>query len=195
MNRNLLIATKNRDKFTILSAIINRLLPDIACHAAFEYDVGTPDETGSVQDRAADKAIHYLSHMDGRFEFALGSDDSLRIAEADIDEKDSETVGRLLLKGVFPIGTAVKLKEAISLVSKTSIVDTKTAIIPFVYVGANKRALYIENHYPLLSVLGAPGDQHPLITRRMEGVIEYFSDFYRPSLWEMLYPYFGDRGQ
>lgn len=156
---NVLIATRNTDKFSLVSQMIAMLFPNITLSSLSSARIdGDIEESGTMEDRALHKAKFYYEQLkkmnrSAEFDAVLGIDDGIQIGGA-VPSPNSYELTDNILNGMWPVGQEVVIVRAFSLVKQNGEEKTVTTCVPFVYLGNKNKIKREETTYPLNFVLG-----------------------------------------
>ncbi len=154
--KKILIATKNRDKFTIVKEILDNLNK-----GEYEYyslhDVNgiskEDNEYGSIQDRAYNKAkMVFDSVQNETYEYVVGVDDGIEM-KGILRENVKDYISDILADRYLLNGEKVNIVRAYCFIKNDGEIKETVTNIPFVYHKSNKHVCIEENSYPLGNVL------------------------------------------
>lgn len=183
MKNKVIIATKNRDKFALVSNLLRRTgrfdgakffsLKDLDISEDFE-------EIGNVQERALKKARDYAGvlqskGLSGDVRCVIGVDDAMLVEKEGEIVVDSKTITDEILAG-----TRMALGERLIVVRGYGMIDMETGEdgtcetrSPFVFLGNEDGVIRKDGEYPLSRVLAYEGDTVPTTERPWEVGMEY----------------------
>lgn len=165
--KRFLIATHNQDKATLATALLRRANPAFCPILLDQVDVlEEAAETGSLLDRATQKAITYgvwaQSRAPSKFGYVMGIDDAIVFEGQQFDATDSKRATEVLLAGGVPSGSKVVIRHAMTILAQSNYLSSFIVEIPFEYVGPRERLENVHGTYPLLHVLRIPHQTKPL---------------------------------
>lgn len=154
--KKILIATKNKDKFEIVTKILDKIN-----NASYEYyslyDIKNLEkidkEEGNIEQRAYNKANQiYSSFKENDFEYIIGIDDGIKmkgILRANVKDYIEDIINDKYLSE----GEQVEIVRAYCFMNKKGEYKTVITEIPFKYQKFNGNLKIEENSYPLSNVL------------------------------------------
>ena len=164
---NLLVATRNKDKYDIVRRMVEAIIPDAHTVSLDEADVsGDVVEVGSIAQRAAQKALYFLERLQladrvGEFDGILAVDDGLSIGGDEATPNSKELTDRIL-RSEWPIGTSIAVIRAFSLVKRGEQARIEITTVPFSFIGNNSGIIRESGKYPLSQVLAPQGSMSPV---------------------------------
>jgi hypothetical protein len=176
--KNFLIATKNRDKYQIVSALIAKAVPeDVSFHILKDIDIEITEE-GSILERAEQKARTYWEYLDkaerDKYTAVIGVDDGFSLSSEGAGDPNSKDLTDKILSGAFiKEGETIWIKRGFALYNNDGLKSCLTAI-PFIFLGNPLNILRQEGVYPLSSVLGLVGRDIPVKDADFNDTISYY---------------------
>jgi hypothetical protein len=143
--KTFLVATKNKDKYKIAKALLEKIFPGRFSFASL-IDIGITeeiDELGSIEDRARQKPEFYRNCADKQFpqkeiSAVVGIDDGFGITEADEGDPNSKELTDQILSGSYLAeGKTIWLKRAFAISNDNGTRSIMTSI-PFAFRGYAK---------------------------------------------------------
>lgn len=189
-NKIILIATKNRDKFEIVSGILSRLGSDKYKFVSL-YDLDVADdveEKGTIINRARQKADFFEKIITKKkmpdIIAVLGIDDGLILPGKKKASSNSKELTDAILSGkLVSAGDVVQLARAFALnVRGTNKRAVCTTGIPFKFLGSSWTIKRIEGKYPLNDVFGLCGNSKSVNSTGEEECFEYYLKHCRKEL-------------
>lgn len=158
----ILLATRNKDKFIIVKSMIESIVPDSYLISIDDANLkGDVVEVGTIQDRARQKARYFIDKLEeaGRedFDAVLGIDDGLSIGGNQASPNSKELTDKIL-RGEWPVGTSVDIVRAYALIRRGEQPRIEVTRVPFVFSGNVQGQSRREGSYPLSGVVSIPGD-------------------------------------
>lgn len=189
--KKILIATTNKDKFKVVTYLLDRAglskseyvyqsLDDI------NYDGPDKKEQGSIAKRAEDKAKvvkEYLKEAD--FEYIIGIDDGIFI-KSKLQENIKEYIGKILYENYLSEGEQYAFYRAYCVIDRSGN-EYKTEIdIPYVYK-PKENAVLKANSYPLSQVSVPIGHNKALTDLDENEGNEYVWSYSKAELKKLIY--------
>lgn len=159
----ILIATKNKDKFEIVTKILNKI--NNANYKYYSlYDIKnlekSDEEKGNIEERAYNKANQvYSSIKKNDFKYIIGIDDGIKM-KGILRENVKDYIEDIINDKYLSDGEQVEIVRAYCFMNEKGEYKTITTEIPFKYQKINGNLKIKENSYPLSNVL------RPLISDR-----------------------------
>lgn len=154
--KKILIATKNKDKFEILTKILDKIN-----NASYEYyslyDIKNLEksdkEEGNIEERAYNKANQiYSSIKENDFEYIIGIDDGIKM-KGILRENVKDYIEDIINDKYLSEGEQVEIVRAYCFMNKKGEYKTVITEIPFKYQKFNGNLKIEGNSYPLSNVL------------------------------------------
>ena len=154
--KKILIATKNKDKFEIVTKILDKIN-----NANYEYyslyDIKNLEksdkEEGNIEERAYNKANQiYSSIKENDFEYIIGIDDGIKM-KGILRENVKDYIEDIINDKYLSEGEQVEIVRAYCFMTKKGEYKTVITEIPFKYQKFNENLKIEENSYPLSNVL------------------------------------------
>lgn len=193
MNNKILIATKNKDKFHIVSDMLKNLgMIDLGFVDLRDLKIAQDiRESGSILDRAKQKARFYqeiVKKMDISDIIAvLGVDDGIKLLNKKTTYRNSKHITDEILSGkLLSVGEVVTIVRAFAL---NSIDGKNNAVcvtnIPFVFLGNYKNINRMEEMYPLSYVFGLLNSKKSIIETSDKKCMEYYLKYSKKELIQL----------
>ena len=151
----ILIATKNKDKFDIVKRIIESVKKD-TYEILSLYDIENVNkeekESGSIEERALNKAKQVYKNNKNDFEYIIGIDDGI-IMKGTLIEDIKKYIKDIIEDKYLKEGEKVEIHRAYCFMKKDGDFETIVTKIPFKYKKAKEKINLKENTYPLSNVL------------------------------------------
>lgn len=195
MQDKVIIATKNKDKFVLVSDLLRRTgrFDGVEFLSLKDLDISEDfEEIGNVQERALKKAKDYAEVLRAKglsddVRCIIGVDDAMLVEKEGEIVVDSKTITDEILAG-----TRMTPGERLIVVRGYGMIDIETeeertceTKVPFVFLGNEKGIIRKDGEYPLSRVLAYEGDTIPITERPWEVGMEYGWKYYREPLEKM----------
>lgn len=153
---NILIATRNKDKFKLLSKLLStELLKDSKFFSLndIEDEIEDKKEVGDIKNRSYEKAMNaYLSIKNNIYKYIIGIDDGIEM-KGQMIENVKEYIKDILDDKYLKEDEIVYIKKAYTFIDKNGVFKTIVTKIPFKYKKLTNHFEIEENSYPLNQVL------------------------------------------
>lgn len=153
---NILIATRNKDKFKLLSKLLStELLKDSKFFSLndIEDEIEDKKEVGDIKNRSYEKAMNaYLSIKNNIYQYIIGIDDGIEM-KGQMIENVKEYLKDILDDKYLKEDEIVYIKKAYTFIDKNGVFKTIVTKIPFKYKKLTNHFEIEENSYPLNHVL------------------------------------------
>ena len=153
---NILIATRNKDKFKLLSKLLStELLRDSKFFSLndIEDEIEDKKEVGDIKNRSYEKAMNaYLSIKNNIYQYIIGIDDGIEM-KGQMIENIKEYIKDILDDKYLKEDEIVYIKKAYTFIDKNGVFKTIVTKIPFKYKKLTNHFEIEENSYPLNHVL------------------------------------------
>ena len=154
--KNILIATRNKDKFKLLSKLLStELLKDSKFFSLndIEDEIEDKKEVGDIKNRSYEKAMNaYLSIKNNIYQYIIGIDDGIEM-KGQMIENVKEYIKDILDDKYLKEDEIVYIKKAYTFIDKNGVFKTIITKIPFKYKKLTNHFEIEENSYPLNHVL------------------------------------------
>jgi len=176
--KNFLIATKNRDKYQIVSALMAKAIPeDISFHILKDVDIEITEE-GSILERSEQKARIYWEYLDkterDKYTAVIGVDDGFSLSLEGAGDPNSKDLTDKILSGSFvKEGEIIWIKRGFAVYNNEGLESCLTSI-PFVFLGNPQSISRQEGVYPLSGVLGSVDKNVPIKDIDFDDAIQYY---------------------
>ncbi len=169
---NILIATKNKDKFNIISKMIASIIDDsVVFKSLNDFDnYIESEECGNNVDRAKQKALDASSNIKEKFDYILGIDDGIIINNQEYAAV-KEHLQDIVVGDEVPIGSTIYITRAYYLISNGK---EKYCYNKIPYIIKKKLSDYRHEGYPLNDVLSTIDNDEVLSNRDKDELNEYF---------------------
>ncbi len=194
--KNIVIATTNADKFTLIKNLLFDLgLKDWNFKSLSDFNItNQAEETGSSKERAAQKARFFIDYCTSinDVDVVVGIDDGMVLNGSDGVITDSKTVTQQILSGKkIKIGEEVVNHRAFCFIFPKSNKEMFAVTeLKFSYLGNSSGVKLEEGKYPLSHVLGYSGHDNTVAEMSSEEVrklnAEYSQEDLRPIIEQVL---------
>lgn len=154
--KNILIATRNKDKFKLLSKLLStELLKDSKFFSLndIEDEIEDKKEVGDIKNRSYEKAMNaYLSIKNNIYKYIIGIDDGIEM-KGQMIENVKEYIKDILDDKYLKEDEIVYIKKAYTFIDKNGVFKTIVTKIPFKYKKLTNHFEIEENSYPLNHIL------------------------------------------
>ena len=155
---NVLVATRNKDKFSIVKTLIESIVPDIQLEALNSTALkGDVIEVGTIEQRATKKTEYFLDKLDlsietTTYEAVLG----IAVGKASVSPHSQELTDQIL-EDIWPIKTPLLIWRAYALARFGKVTRVEITTVPFEYKGNQNNISREVGRYPLSYVIGPIG--------------------------------------
>lgn len=193
MKSKILIATKNKDKFYIVSDMFKNLgFIDFEFVSLLDLKI-TQDikESGSILARAKQKASFYQGMVQKKHisdvMAVMGIDDGVKLLNRKATYRNSKHITDEILSGkLISMGEVVTIIRAFALNStdgkKCAVCVTN---IPFIFLGNGENIKRIEGSYPLSYVFGLLNSKKSIIETSDKKCLEYYLKYSKKELTQL----------
>ena len=152
----ILIATKNKDKFGIVTKILDKISNESYEYYSL-YDINTLEkndkEKGNIEERAYNKANQIYSCIEENdFKYIIGIDDGIKM-KGHLRENVKDYIEDIVNNKYLSEGEQVEIVRAYCFMDRKGKYKIITTEIPFQYKKYNGKLKIEENSYPLGNVL------------------------------------------
>lgn len=161
MEKTIVIATKNKDKFTIVTDILRDYgLTEFNFKMLDSFEgYKNKDETGSIEERSKQKVTEFLNYLNEKNltipDIIIGVDDGFKKETDSTTSPYSKEITRNILDGQYlSDGELIyDVRSYTFFIAKTGEIKTVNTEIPYNYVKNAKMTNFEETRYPLSYVL------------------------------------------
>ena len=184
--KKILIATTNKDKYKIVTYLLDRagLKKEEYLYQSLDdinYDGPDKKEQGSIENRAEEKAKTVKEYLkDNDFEYIIGIDDGIFIKGA-LQENIKDYIKKILYEGYLENGEEYAFYRAYCFISKNGDILKTEISIPYTYKPKNGAEIK-ENSYPLSQVSVPLGSSVALSDMDEESANEYVWEYSKKKL-------------
>jgi len=175
--KKILIATKNKDKFRIVSTLLKTSIfdkYDFYCLADLDEEIFDKVETGNVINRSFEKAENIFKNMKNNdFHYIIGVDDGIKIRNQ-IVENVKDYIQSIIDDKLLSKDEIVYIVRAYTFFNKAGDYYSILTEIPFKYKKLEHELEIKENSYPLSHVLTPINSDEPVSLQNFEEANEYY---------------------
>lgn len=185
----ILIATRNKDKFEVVTKILNKIFDkEYEYYSLYDIDNVTKDdkEEGTIEQRAYKKAMQiYTSIEENEFKYIVGIDDGIKMKG--ILRENVKEYMRDIINGKYLIeGEQVQIVRAYCFIDQEGGHTTIITQIPFKYKKFNGKLEIKENSYPLSNVLTPMDNDRPVSQIEQGERNEYYVKYSEEQFKDLL---------
>lgn len=168
----IIIATKNKAKFEIISKMLNEIFDNVMIKSLNDInDFNEIEETGNNIERAKIKALNTFNNIKEPFDAIIGIDDGIIIDEIEYVAV-KEHLQDIIISDKVPVGTKIYISRAYYLITKDNVHSYCYNKIP--YIIQRKLNSYEKDGYQLNSVISTVDNPTVLTERSSEVLNDYF---------------------
>lgn len=154
--KQILIATRNKDKFKIVSKLLKtNLFPDAEFYNISDINKEIIDEVevGDINNRSKNKAVNVFNQLDeNNYDFIIGVDDGIKM-KGNLIPNVKDYIKDILDDKYLSAGEIVYIVRSYTFINKENKIKTVTTEIPFEYSKLDHEYSLEKNSYPLSHVL------------------------------------------
>ncbi len=153
--RKILIATRNNDKFKIVSKLLlTSNFKDYKFYSLNDINESVIEEkeAGDVLNRSFKKAKNTYDSINKNYDYIIGVDDGIKMKDK-IIENVKEYIKPIIEDNFLSLNEEVYIVRAYTFINKEGLSKSIITEIPFRYIGLKKDFNILENSYPLSHVL------------------------------------------
>ena len=153
--KKILIATRNEDKYKIISKLLStKHFKNAQFYALKNIDdiVDDKKEEGTIEERSLQKAVNAYKTVNSKYDLIVGVDDGIKI-NGKIIENVKEYIKPIINDELLLQGEKIYIVRAFSFISKDGNKKSIVTEIPFQYKKSQSKIEILENSYPLSYVL------------------------------------------
>jgi predicted dinucleotide-utilizing enzyme len=173
----ILIATQNREKYHIVSRLIESVLAykiDFASLNDLKEKIIEQKEAGSIEERASQKALNvYNNLITNDYDYIVGVDDGI-LMKNELHANIRDYLDAIVNHNYLNDGEIVCIVRVFAFVNKLGEVITITTRIPFEYKKIDIPVNIVESTYPLSRVLTPLGNPNITVTDMNEAEISQY---------------------
>lgn len=173
--KKILIATRNKDKFKIISKLLStNNFKDATFYSLNDIEENIVDkkETGDIINRSLEKALNAYNNIKEDYDYFIGVDDGIKM-KGKMIENVKDYITPILEDKYLTTNEKVYIVRAYTFIDKKGNHKSIVTEIPFEYKKLQKKFDILENSYPLSHVLSPVGS-----TKVVSGLNEEESNAY-----------------
>lgn len=186
--KKILIATRNKDKFRIVSKLLKtNLFPNANFYNISDINKEIVDEVevGDINNRSRNKATNVFSQLDENiYDFIIGIDDGIKM-KGSIVPNVKDYIKDILDDKYLTNGEIVYIVRSYTFVNKNKKIKTVITEIPFKYSKLDHEYSLEKNSYPLSHVLTSINSQVPVYKLTNDESNKYYSLYSKDSYKEI----------
>ncbi len=187
MNK-ILIATRNKDKFKIVSKLLKtNLFPDDNFYNISDINKEIIDdvEVGDINNRSKNKAVNVFNQLDeNNYDFIIGVDDGIKM-KGNLIPNVKDYIKDILDDKYLSAGEIVYIVRSYTFINKDNKIKTITTEIPFEYSKLDHEYSLEKNSYPLSHVLKPLNLDVPVYKLTDDESNDYYSSYSKDSYNEI----------
>ena len=188
--KKVLIATTNKDKYTIVSELFKRTIFNDNEYEIIRLteDMNLPDEkeTGDNVERARAKALNAYDHLkEYNFDYIVGLDDAL-VVKGRLEPNIKEYLNKILYENYIEDGEVYAFNRAYCIIDKDKNIYETNIDIPYQYKSLDHDINLKEYGYPLSLVSCPVGSNTPMSELTPEEGIEYYLKYVKDDLMKIM---------
>lgn len=154
--QKILIATRNKDKYKIVSKLLKtNLFPEAEFYNISDINKEIIDEVevGDINNRSKNKAVNVFNQLDeNNYDFIIGIDDGIKM-KGNLIPNVKNYIKDILADKYLSAGEIVYIVRSYTFINKENKIKTITTEIPFEYSKLDHEYSLQKNSYPLSHVL------------------------------------------
>lgn len=157
--KKILIATRNKDKFKIISKLLStNNFKDATFYSLNDIEENIVDnkETGDIINRSLEKALNAYNNIKEAYDYFIGVDDGIKL-KGKMIENVKDYITPILEDKYLTTNEKVYIVRAYTFIDKKGNHKSIVTEIPFEYKKLQKKFDILENSYPLSHVLSPVG--------------------------------------
>lgn len=178
--KKILIATRNKDKFRIISKLLSTsLFKGYNFYSLFDLEDKIIDkvENGNLLNRSLEKAKNVYDNIsNNNYDFIIGVDDGIKLKDS-IKENVKVYIKRIIDDEYLIQGEIVYIVRAYTFIDKNGKIKSILTEIPFKYKKLEKSFKIEENSYPLSYVLMPLNSQKTIIDQSEDDSNDYYLEY------------------
>ena len=177
--KKILIATRNKDKFKIISKLLStNNFKDAIFYSLNDIEENIVDkkETGDVINRSLEKALNAYNNIKEDYDYFIGVDDGIKM-KGKMIENVKDYITPILEDKYLTTNEKVYIVRAYTFIDKKGNHKSIVTEIPFEYKKLQKKFDILENSYPLSHVLSPVGSTKIVSGLKEEESNAYYLEF------------------
>ena len=186
--KKILIATRNKDKFKIVSKLLKtNLFPDAEFYNISDINKEIIDEVevGDINNRSKNKAVNIFNQLDeNNYDFIIGVDDGIKM-KGSLIPNVKDYIKDILDDKYLSAGEIVYIVRSYTFINKENKIKTIITEIPFEYSKLDHEYSLEKNSYPLSHVLKPLNLDVPVYKLTDDESNDYYSLYSKESYNEI----------
>lgn len=177
--KKILIATRNKDKFKIISKLLStNNFKDATFYSLNDIEENIVDkkETGDIINRSLEKALNAYNNIKEDYDYFIGVDDGIKM-KGKMIENVKEYIIPILEDKYLTTNEKVYIVRAYTFIDKKGNHKSIVTEIPFEYKKLQEKFDILENSYPLSHVLSPVGSTKVVSGLKEEESNAYYLEF------------------
>lgn len=177
--KKILIATRNKDKFKIISKLLStNNFKDAIFYSLNDIEENIVDkkETGDVINRSLEKALNAYNNIKEDYDYFIGVDDGIKM-KGKMIENVKDYITPILEDKYLTTNEKVYIVRAYTFIDKKGNHKSIVTEIPFEYKKLKEKFNILENSYPLSHVLSPVGSTKVVSGLKEEESNAYYLEF------------------
>lgn len=177
--KKILIATRNKDKFKIISKLLStNNFKDATFYSLNDIKENIVDkkETGDVINRSLEKALNAYNNIKEDYDYFIGVDDGIKL-KGKMIENVKDYITPILEDKYLTTNEKVYIVRAYTFIDKKGNHKSIVTEIPFEYKKLQEKFDILENSYPLSHVLSPVGSTKVVSGLKEEESNAYYLEF------------------
>lgn len=186
--KQILIATRNKDKFKIVSKLLKtNLFPEAEFYNISDINKEIIDEVevGDINNRSKNKAVNVFNQLDeNNYDFIIGVDDGIKM-KGNLIPNVKDYIKDILDDKYLSSGEIVYIVRSYTFINKENKIKTIITEIPFEYSKLDHEYSLEKNSYPLSHILKPLNLDVPVYKLTDDESNEYYSSYSKDSYNEI----------
>lgn len=177
--KKILIATRNKDKFKIISKLLStNNFKDATFYSLNDIEENIVDnkETGDIINRSLEKALNAYNNIKEAYDYFIGVDDGIKL-KGKMIENVKDYITPILEDKYLTTNEKVYIVRAYTFIDKKGNHKSIVTEIPFEYKKLQEKFDILENSYPLSHVLSPVGSTKVVSELKEEESNAYYLEF------------------
>lgn len=177
--KKILIATRNKDKFKIISKLLStNNFKDATFYSLNDIEENIVDkkETGDIINRSLEKALNAYNNIKEDYDYFIGVDDGIKL-KGKMIENVKDYITPILEDKYLTTNEKVYIVRAYTFIDKKGNHKSIVTEIPFEYKKLQEKFDILENSYPLSHVLSPVGSTKVVSGLKEEESNAYYLEF------------------
>lgn len=177
--KKILIATRNKDKFKIISKLLaTNNFKDGTFYSLNDIEENIVDkkETGDIINRSLEKALNAYNNIKEDYDYFIGVDDGIKM-KGKMIENVKDYIVPIIEDNYLTANEKVYIVRAYTFIDKKGNYKSLVTEIPFEYKKLKEKFNILENSYPLSHVLSPIGSSKVVSQLSEEESNSYYLKF------------------